>query len=377
MSQDATVGVAAIATAAGGPPDLVALDSGSDTLGILPGLGDGRFANAISLSTAGPALAVRVADFNGDGNSDMAILGENGLSIWLGNGTGGFRAVATYDVGPDPTGLSIAEFERRQDSRLDRRQCIRRCSCACGRGRWLLPDPGRCRPDCRPRSRPRHRHSRRDSSILVDQAHDQIVVQNGPQAQPSVLADRRNGLLVPGTPVLADLSGDGIADLIVPNSGGNNVLVYPGLPGGGFGPAMNGGNGFFTGTNPDSVVVADVNGDGRPDLIVANKGSNDVSILLNEPSGAGFTFVQGPRLQAGAGPVGLLYGDFSGDGIPDILVSDSASKQLTLLVGRGGGFYVDTNPPVFPLLREPRSDIRGTLRGQCRPRYRGARLGHR
>ena len=113
-----------------------------------------------------------------------------------------------------------------------------------------------------------------------------------------MLADRTTGLLVPGTPVLADLNGDGIPDLIVPNSGGNNVLVYPGLPGGGFGPAMNNGNGFFTGTNPVSVVVADVNGDGRPDLIVANKGSNDVSILLNEPAGDSFTFVQGPRLRS-------------------------------------------------------------------------------
>ena len=54
MSQDATVGVAAFATAAGGPTDLVALDTGSDTLGILAGLGDGRFANPISLPTPGP-----------------------------------------------------------------------------------------------------------------------------------------------------------------------------------------------------------------------------------------------------------------------------------------------------------------------------------
>ncbi len=113
-----------------------------------------------------------------------------------------------------------------------------------------------------------------------------------------MLADRTTGLLLPGAPLLADLNGDGIPDLIVPNTGGNNVLVYPGLPGGGFGQALNDGNGFFTGTNPVSVVVADVNGDGRPDLIVANRGSNDVAILINEPEGTGFTFA--PR--AGSRP---------------------------------------------------------------------------
>ncbi len=111
-----------------------------------------------------------------------------------------------------------------------------------------------------------------------------------------MLAGRNAGLFVPGAPVLADLSGDGRQDLIVPNGGGNDVLVFPRLADGGFGPALNNGNGYFTGTNPVSVTVADVNGDGRPDLIVANEGSNDVSILLNEPSPTGFTFVQGPRL---------------------------------------------------------------------------------
>ena len=73
---------------------------------------------------------------------------------------------------------------------------------------------------------------------------------------------------------------------------------------------MNDGKGFVAGTNPVAVVVAYLNGDGRPDLIVANKGSNDVSILLNVAQGAGFTFDQGPRLAAVGPDVALLYGDF-------------------------------------------------------------------
>ena len=65
FSQDGTVGVAAAALTPGGPPDIVALDSGAETLGILTGLGDGRFANPYSLPTTGPTLAVRVADLTG------------------------------------------------------------------------------------------------------------------------------------------------------------------------------------------------------------------------------------------------------------------------------------------------------------------------
>ena len=95
------------------------------------------------------------------------------------------------------------------------------------------------------------------------------------------------------------LNGDGIRDLIVADSGNNNVLVYPGLGHGQFGPELNGGHGFATGTNPVGITVASLNG--RPDLVIANEGSNDVSILLNVKTGdGGFTFVPGPRLQAGA-----------------------------------------------------------------------------
>ncbi len=172
-----------------------------------------------------------------------------------------------------------------------------------------------------------------------------------------MLADRTTGLLVPGEPVLADLNGDGIQDLIVLNTGGNDLLVYPGLPGGGFGPALNDGNGFPTGTNPVAVIVANLNG--RPDLIVANQGSNDVSILLNEPLGNSFTFVPGPRLSVGYGPVGLLYGDFFGSGTDDLVVSNSGSSNLMVLPSLGSGFFNDTNPTIIPLAEIPGSIVAG------------------
>ena len=121
----------------------------------------------------------------------------------------------------------------------------------------------------------------------------------------------RSGLLAPGAVALADLNGDGIPDLIVANSGSNNVLVYPGLGNGQFGPALNGGKGFFTGTDPVGITVADLNG--RPDLVVADKGSNDVSILLNQADGRRRLHVRaGPAAQPedghqqGIGPVATV-----------------------------------------------------------------------
>ena len=118
--------------------------------------------------------------------------------------------------------------------------------------------------------------------IYADQGLDRVVVDYA-SGQTSVVADHSSGLLAPGAVALADLNGDGIPDLIVANSGSNNVLVYPGLGNGQFGPELNGGNGFFTGTDPVGITVANLNG--RPDLVIANEGSNDVSILLNVADG--------------------------------------------------------------------------------------------
>jgi hypothetical protein len=364
-SDEATGGVAA-SLIPGGPPDLLALNAGSETIGILDGLGGGRFANPISVPTSGAALAIRVADFTGSGIPDLAILGQNGLSIWLGDGKGGFSSIDNYDVGPDPSGLTVANLNGDKLPDLVVGNAFGDVLVLLGEGNGAFQTPviadqsiGLAVAYTAGNSTP--------TIVLVEQAHDLIAVQNGPNSQPLVLANRSSGLILPGAPVLADLNGDGIPDLIVPNTGGNNVLVYPGLPGGGFGQALNDGNGFSTGTNPVAVVAADLNGDGRPDLLVADEGSNDISILLNEPQGNGFTFTQGPRLSAGSGPVALLYGDFSGNGVPDILVSDSGSNSLRLIPGQGDGFFNDGNPTIIELSQTPGPILAGPFEGGTAP----------
>ena len=139
--------------------------------------------------------------------------------------------------------------------------------------------------------------------IYADQSLDRVVVDYG-AGNSTVVGDQSSGLLSPGAVLLADLNGDGIPDLIVANSGSNNVLVYPGLGNGQFGPAVNDGHGFFTGTNPTGLDVADVNGDGIPDLVVANTGSNDVSVLLGQGTGSSWTMTpaRGSRPTQGRSP---------------------------------------------------------------------------
>src|SRR5262249_44512871 len=219
-----------------------------------------------------------------------------------------------------------------------------------------------------------------DDFIFANQSLDQVSVSYG-GAPPAVFQDRHNGLLAPSAVKLADLNGDGIPDLIVANGGGNNVLVYPGLPGGGFGPEVRGGKGFFTGTDPVGITVAYLNDDlvpdptdptherlidPTPDLLVANEGSNDVTILLGQGQGKDWTLEPGPRLHAhGSGPVSTALRSVpdpkGGAPIQDLLVANSQSNTVTLLPGAGGDFFDDQKQSVrtFPPGSDPQQVLVG------------------
>jgi hypothetical protein len=164
---------------------------------------------------------------------------------------------------------------------------------------------------------------------------------------------------------LADLNGDGIPDLIVANSGSNNVLIYPGLGNGQFGPAINNGNGYFVGDNPVGITVASLTGE-LPDLVVADEGSNQVSILINgSRKGGAISFSPGARLNAGGiGPVSTVVGHFAGGTFPDLLVTNSQSNDVTLLPGVGAGFFNDQNPRIYSVGTGPVASFVGSFNGQ-------------
>ena len=161
--------------------------------------------------------------------------------------------------------------------------------------------------------------------------------------------------------VLADFNGDGIPDLVLANGGGNDVLVYPGL-GGGQAWALE--QTFPSGTDPVGITVADVNGDKRPDLVVANHGSNDVSILLGQGQGANWTLTPLERLKTGAGPTATVVEDITGDGVPDILTSDTTAGNVALLKGVGDGFFNDVHPPTYNTGTDPGPLFVGNFTGQ-------------
>ena len=283
----------------GGLPSIVALNPGSNTFGLLSGLGDGASPTRRSSRRRATGLVVRAIDFNGHGLTGLAILTSDGLFIERSNGQGGFLPPTEINVGFEPNGLTVADLNGDGNADLLVSNPLGDVLVLIGNGDGTFQPvqnldqqvalavyaPSGTTPA---------------AFIFADQLTDQLVVQTVGGGT-TVLGDASTGLITPGAVELADLNNNGILDLIVANSGSNNVLVYPGLGNGTFGPALNGGHGFFTGTNPVGITVADLNGDGRPDLIIANKGSNDVSILINAKVGNSFTFVPGPGSRPASG----------------------------------------------------------------------------
>ena len=76
---------------------------------------------------------------------------------------------------------------------------------------------------------------------------------------------------------------------------------------------------FATGPVPVSVAIGDLNGDGKPDLAVANCDSNTVSVLLGNGDG---TFGAKTDFATGSGPGSVAIGDLNGDGKPDLAVAN-------------------------------------------------------
>ena len=360
-SLESTSDVAGGSLTPGGPISLIVADPGTETLDLLQGLGGGRFANPVVLEGSISASVIRTADFNHDGIMDLAVLDDQGVSIFLGLDKGGFLPPVTDDAGPDPTGLTIADVNSDGDPDLIVGNPYGDVLVLLNRGDGTFAPYHNADQSITLAVADLTGDGSKDV-IYADQGLDRVVVDYG-AGNSTVLGDRSSGLLSPGAVRLADLNGDGIPDLIVANSGSNNVLVFPGLGNGQFGPAVNGGHGFFTGTNPIGLTVADLNGDGIPDLIVANSGSNDVSILLGQGKGSSWTLTPGPRIKTDAGPVAVAVGPILGTSQIDLAVANQQADNVQVFPGVGGGFFNDTAPVTYPVGQAPSGLFLGNFTG--------------
>jgi hypothetical protein len=170
----------------------------------------------------------------------------------------------------------------------------------------------------------------------------------------------RLGQSHPVSMVVGDLNRDGKLDVVTANSGVNGVSVLLGKGDGTFGPSTE----YAAGADSRVVALGDLDNDGAPDIVSANFSADTIGVLLGQGDG---TFAAPVDYGTGKGPNSIALADIDGDGVLDLVVANFSGNSLTILLGKGdgtlaaGGEYETSDPPrtVVPadLNRDGRLDL--------------------
>jgi hypothetical protein len=320
--------------------DVVTADQTFNDVSVSFGLGNGQFGQATLFGVGNGPTAVTAADLLGNGNQDIIVAnGTDGtITILFGEGNGKFNNQTTIQVGTDPVALATGNFDNNPLHLPDIAVVNKGSNNVSillnnGDGTFstsINPIPTDAGPD----------------AITVGDFNGDskldLATANATNSDVSILIGNGNGTftqftnigvgLTPTSIASADFNKDGAVDLVTANSGSNtvSVLINNNDGSGNFQPALN----YAVGTKPTAVAVGDFNGtgnlgDGFPDIVTANAGSNDVSMLINNGDG---TFPIPLNFLAGVSPSAITAGVFTGNGAQDLAVANSGSANFSVLL---------------------------------------------
>ncbi|MGZ3866797.1 MAG: FG-GAP-like repeat-containing protein [Bacteroidia bacterium] len=283
-------------------------DIGINNVSIFLGNGSGGFSAAMTASVGIAASSIMSADFNSDGKPDLATANgdSNSVSIALGNGTGAFGPSQSFSVTGSPYALTSADFNL--DGKLD--------VATANYSPWTGGT----------------------TAVLLGDG-------TGGLGAPLFLPSGGGSIVL----VSSDYNKDSYPDLAVGLDGPSQVVLFLGNGAGGFGSPHN----FSVDWYPLAMVNGDFNEDGNMDLVTGNYYGNNVSVLLGHGNGA---FMSAMNFPAVVNPYTLTTADFNGDTHLDLALTKGAGNDsLAILLGIGNGRFC---PPIkFPIASSSESLI--------------------
>jgi hypothetical protein len=287
----------------------------------------------VDVDAGAPTNTLLASDRNGDGVLDLVVAGGERVAVLRGLGDGRFDFVSTLDGGEHPADLSLGDVDG---------DGIEDLAVANHDTRYVtvlfaLPDGGfAARAESRvPADVAPHPHAVLLDDVDGDGHVDLLVDDRGAEAvrffpgagDGTFSGSHRIG--VGGDPyrgmVLADANGDGHPDLVTPNPDRVAILVGDGR--GGFGPPVTLAPGFA----PFSAVVADVDGDGIADVAAASgEGPGRLAVWTGSGGGA---FEAPATYEIAQGPARLAAADLDGDGADELLVASYVGDGVAVLWG--------------------------------------------
>ena len=133
---------------------------------------------------------------------------------------------------------------------------------------------------------------------------------------------------------IADLNGDSSVDLAVSQNESDLISQFVNKGSGTFQNELGGFEGYPIGSEPEDLVLADLDSNGRLDLVITNLLNASISVLLANNDG---TYQPAVDYSVGQFPEGSAVGDFNADGIPDIAVLNEVDTSVSILLGNGNG----------------------------------------
>lgn len=275
--------------------DLLTANSGNGNLSLLRGTQGGTFGSSNNFTTTGiQPFSVTSGDFNRDGNVDVATvdIATSKLYLLMGDGKGALGVPTAINLtSTQPAAIVSADFNR--DGFLD----------------LATANAGSS-----------------DISLLVGLGNGQFLA-------PTDIS--LNGGAGPFSLAVGDFNRDGFPDLATANLASNNVSILTGSIVGFSSTVTN----FGVASNaPKAIAVGDVNRDGNLDLTVANSGSNNLSVLFGDGK-AGFNLIKTVLLNGASKPSSILISDINLDGSLDLVVANSGSNNISLIFGDGNGNF--------------------------------------